>query len=332
MNHDDLSRVLVDGSLTISDDEHTSFRDSTPRGLASVDDADVVIVGAPFDVGTNKRYGTNEGPMAVRRGLSGLRSFSLELGVDIHEELKVVDIGNIDVTDFHGYEDTFRKLDGVLSWAYGAGKLPVVLGGDHSLAYRTIRSFAAAAEDPIGVIWIDNHFDCWPPFHGDPYFCGCPLRQVILDEPRVDASRVVHIGARGFSNSAVSARNAFELGFRWISCEEFRGLGVDAVVEECLAIAFKDVERVYMTVDIDVADVSFAPGTQTPRPGGLASWDLMSLVRKLSLAGCSGFDLVEVASKPDVEDFTALLGAEVVLEFLGGQAARAAGKGPATRA
>lgn len=324
MDLSELASVLVDGNLTISDDEHTSFRESKSNGLENAGDADIILVGAPFDAGTNKRYGTHEGPMAIRSGFGGFRSFSLELGVDIHEHLKVTDIGNIDVTDWRDYADTFSKLDSVLAWAYGEGKIPITMGGDHSLAYRTIRSFAAASDEPIGLIWVDNHFDCWPPFHGDPYFCGCPLRQVILDEPKVDASRVVHVGARGFSNSAVSARNAFELGFRWISAEEFRRVGVEAVVQECLGIAFDGSERVYMTVDIDVADVTVAPGTQSPRPGGLASWDLMPFVRLLSLAGVSGIDLVEVATKPDVQEFSALLGAELILEFIGGQAARRA--------
>jgi agmatinase len=262
--------------------------------------------------------------MCIRKAFAGFRSFSLELGIDILEHLKVADIGNVNVTDWRDYADTFDKLQKLLGWTYGASKLPIVMGGDHSLGYPTVRSFAAAAGESIGLIWVDNHFDCWAPFYGDPYFCGCPLRQVILDEPRLDPSRVVHIGARGFSNSAASARNAFELGFRWISAEEFRRRGVEAVAAEAISVAFAGTDHVYLSVDVDVADVTFAPGTQSPRPGGLASWELMPLVRTFALAGCGGCDVVEVASVPDVADFTALLAAELILEFLGGRAGRMA--------
>jgi agmatinase len=310
--------------LSVIDDQHASFRELCPLGVEAAADAEAILVGVPFDVGTNKRFGTYEGPMRIREAFSGFRSFSLELGLDILEHLRVADIGNINVSDWRDYADTFAKLDAVLSWSYAASKLPVVMGGDHSLAYRTIRSFAAAAASDIGLIWIDNHFDCWAPFQGDPFFCGCPLRQSILDEPRLDPSRVVHIGARGFSNSAASARNAFELGFRWISAEELRRRGVDDVVAEALSIAFAGTGRVYLSVDVDVADVTFAPGTQSPRPGGLASWELMPMVRALGLAGCGGLDVVEVASAPDIANFTALLAAELILEFLGGLAARRA--------
>jgi formimidoylglutamase len=323
---DTLRDALVDESLVVSDTEHTSFRQLCGKGLDAAADADVVIVGVPLDAGTTQHVGTNEGPMAIRQALGGFRTFSLELGIDILEHISVADVGNIDATDWREHADLFAKLDRVLAWTYGAGKTPVVLGGDHSLAYQTVRSFAAAADGPIGLVWVDNHFDCWPPFHGYAYHSGCPLRQLLLDEPKLDPSRVIHVGARGFSNSTTSARNAFELGFRWISAEEFRRRGVLDVVDECIEVALDGTDRAYLTLDVDVADATVAPGTQTPRPGGLFSGDLMQLVRNLSLRGCSAFEVVEVAPGADVRGETALLGAALVMEYLAGEAARSASR------
>jgi agmatinase len=323
LSYAELAGILVDEELTANEPVHASFREKRRRGLGAAAEADVVIFGVPFDAGTYKRFGVQEGPMGIRRALEGFRTYSIELGVDFDEVLTVADIGNLDVQNWNSYTDTFENIGRVIRSVLVDGRMPIMLGGDHSISYPAIRAFAEHHAKPVGLIWLDNHYDTMEPFRGDPLFCGCPLRNVITSRPElVRPQNVVHIGSRGFGNSASSARNARELGFHIITIAEMEEIGVAATMQRAVDLATDGTEAFYVTVDIDSADVLYAPATQSPRPGGFTSRELMTLVREASLGGAAAVDVVEVAPAIDPGGVTALLAAECVLEAIGGAAAR----------
>jgi agmatinase len=325
MRYAELAGLLVDEELTAAEPHHASFRETRLRGVDKAGEADVVIFGVPFDAGTYKRFGVQEGPMGIRRALEGFRTYSIELGIDFEDILSVADIGNLDVQNWNDYADTFENIGRVLKTVLSQGQLPIMLGGDHSISYPAIRAFAEHHDAPVGLIWIDNHYDTMEPFRGDPYFCGCPLRNVITSLPDlVRPANVVHIGSRGYGNSASSARNARDLGFHIVPMSEVDAHGPAEVIKRAVELASDGTTAFYVTVDIDSADVLYAPATQSPRPGGLTSRELMTLVREASLGGATAFDVVEVAPAIDPGGVTALLAAECVLEAIGGFAARRA--------
>lgn len=323
MPSEELRNLLVDDELTAIEPLHASFREKRGRGIDDLDEADAVIFGVPFDAGTYKRFGVYEGPIGIRRALEGFRTYSIELGIDFLELIKVTDIGNVAVQNWNSYDGTFDGIAKVIRAVLGNGAFPLMLGGDHSVTYPAVRAFAEHHGEPVGLIWIDNHYDTMPPFRDDPYFCGCPLRHVITSLPElVRPENIVHIGSRGYGNSATSARNAAELGFHIITMSEVDRMGAAATMETALGLVRDSTASFYVTVDIDSADALYAPATQSPRPGGLTSRELMTLVREASLGGAGALDVVEVAPAIDPGGITSLLAAELVLEALGGYAAR----------
>jgi agmatinase len=325
MRISELGPHLVDEELFADEPLHASFRERCARGLAAAETAAVTLFGVPFDAGTYKHYGVHEGPMGIRQALAHFRTYSIELGIDFQEILTVADIGNIEVANWREYEPTFERIDLVLRTLLAHGTVPVMLGGDHSISFPAIRAFARHHGAPVGVIWIDNHYDTMPPFRGDALFCGCPMRNVITQcDGLVAPENVVHIGSRGYGNSATSARGAHELGFEILTMDDVDELGVKATMQRALELAGNGTAGIYMTVDIDSADVVYAPATQSPRPGGFTSRELMRIVREAGVGGVAAFDVVEVAPAIDPLGTTQLLAAELVLEAIGGVAARMA--------
>jgi agmatinase len=323
MSYAELKRFLVDEELTADEPLHASFREKRLRGVEAAAGADAVIFGVPFDAGTYKRFGVQEGPMGIRRALEGFRTYSIELGIDFQDVLTVADIGNIAVQDWNDYGETFEHIASVMTTLLAHEQMPIMLGGDHSISYPAIRAFAEHHGEPVGVIWIDNHYDTMEPFRGDPLFCGCPLRNVLTSlGGLVRPENVVHIGSRGYGNSASSARNARELGFHIVRMTEVDAHGAAEIMRRAVERASDGTKAFYVTVDIDSADVLYAPATQSPRPGGFTSRELMTLVREASVGGAAAVDVVEVAPAIDPGGVTALLAAECVLEAIGGLAAR----------
>ncbi len=323
MSLKELGSILVPSGEVSWDPDHPGFLDLLlPKEKA--DQADIVMFGVPFDGGTFRHVGTNEGPLGVRKGFTYFRNYSAELAFNFMDHVRVADLGNIDVF-WNEYVRTFANLDKVVRAIVGGGQMPIMLGGDHSLTYQAVKSICEATGKKLGLVWFDNHLDSMTVYHDDELYCGTPLRNILRDLPdQVKAKNVVHIGSRGFHNSPPMWRNAGELGFHVIGAEEAKSLGMKATVAKALKLAGQGTDAIYCTVDIDVADAVYAPGTQCPRPGGFNSTELCLAVREVAKAGIIGFDLMEVAPHADVADVTVMLAASCVLEAIAATAWRKA--------
>jgi agmatinase len=287
--------------------------------------ADVVILGAPFDSGTSYRSGARFGPMAIRSTdylpHDGSRP-SLALGVDPLRDLRVLDAGDIEMPPTET-ELSLNRLEDAVHAVCAAGAIPVILGGDHTIAWPDIagcaREFGAGR---VSVVHFDAHADTGENQWGSLYGHGTPMRRLI-ESGSARGDRFIQIGLRGYWPEPATLAWMAEQGMRWFEMAEVVERGLDTCLDEAEALAVDDCDGVFLSIDVDVVDPGMAPGTGTPEPGGLTSRQLLDAVRRLAQRlPIVGMDVVEVAPAYDTSDVTAMLANRVVLEALSGIALR----------
>ena len=278
-------------------------------------DADVAVLGVPYDMGTQYRPGARFGPRAIREA-STLFAFGHGGAYD-HEDdavylpvdrVRIVDVGDADVV----HTDTaasHRNAELAVRRILERGAMPVVLGGDHAVNIPCIRAFAD--QPPIHLVQIDAHLDFVDVRHGVREGHGTPMRRA-AEQPHV--SGLTQLGIRNVSSTAREGyEDARRRGATIRSMRQFRQLGTAGVLELVPAGV-----RYYITIDIDAFDPSIAPGTGTPSHGGFLYWEVMEFLQGLARRGqVVGIDLVEVAPAYDPAGITAILAAQVLLSFLG---------------
>jgi agmatinase len=299
-----------------------------PDGLAG---ADVAVVGAPVDETTSYRPGARFGPRAIR--LADVSGGSpgrphLDLGVDPFEVLTVVDYGDAEVVPAdaaRSHAAIRRAVGDVLT----AGAVPVVLGGDHSIAHPTVSALAEHVRpSAAGIVHFDAHADDAEEVYGVRRSHGTPLR-LLVEEGSVRGAHVVQVGLRGYWPGPEVFAWAREQGFVWHTMGEIEERGFAAVIDDVVRLA-AGFDHVWMSLDIDVVDPGHAPGTGTPEPGGLTQREMLWAVRRLAHeVGFAGMEVVEVSPPYDHADVTALLAHRIVLEALTGLALRKLGREPA---
>ncbi|MEA2308266.1 MAG: agmatinase [Thermoleophilaceae bacterium] len=278
-----------------------------------LDGVDVAAVGVPFDTATSFRPGARFGPEAIRSASVLLRPWHPVLEVDVFAGRSVIDYGDVDITPGNA-ERTTEQIAAGLAPLLSAGVVPIVLGGDHSVALGELRAHAAACGSPVAVVLLDAHADTWDQYYGERYFHGTVFRRA-AEEGVVAPERSVLAGMRGGLYSASDMADARGLGFDVVPDAELRSLGPDGFASRVRARV--ENAPAVLGFDIDVVDPAFAPGTGTPEVGGLTSVEALGFVRALAGMRFRGFDVVEVAPPYDGPGQpTALLAANVAWEFL----------------
>jgi agmatinase len=296
----------------------------TFAGLPYTEDAgelsgvDVAIVGAPMDELVSERPGTRFGPRAIRAA-GGSPGPQLETGVDAMAELRVVDFGDAPVVPADPAASHAAILCTV-SEAVNAGAIPIVLGGDHSIAEPDVRA-CAQRHGPLGLLHFDTHTDTGRRVHGLELSHGTPMFRLV-EAGHVDPRRYAQVGLRGYWPGPEEFAWQRKHGITAIPMHEVRATGIAAALERALAVVGDG--PAFLTVDVDVLDPAFAPGTGTPEPGGMTPADLLWACRRsaerLPLVGA---DVVEVApTAVGTADTTALVADRIVREILTGIALR----------
>jgi agmatinase len=279
---------------------------------------DVVVLGAPVDMGTTNRPGARLGPRAIRNASNlGRSAHHLGLGVQPLRVLRAFDYGDaapmtIDLDRSHA---AVRKKVGEV---VRLGAMPVVLGGDHSITLPSVQAVARVlGHGNVGIVHFDAHADTAPEDYGSPISHGTPMRRLI-ESGAVNGANFVQVGLRGYWPGPEVFDWMREQGLRWHTMHEIDERGFDAVLETALAEALDGPRLVYLSVDVDVLDPAYAPGTGTPEPGGLTARELLRAVRKVALAvDLAGVDVVEVAPPFDGPGaITAEVAHRVVMEVL----------------
>lgn len=277
-------------------------------------DADVAVMGAPFDAGTQFRAGARFGPRSVREA-STLFSFGHAGAYDheddctyLPESVRIVDIGDADIV----HTDTARSHANICTGVramLAAGALPIVIGGDHSVNIPIIEAFEGQGD--IHILQIDAHLDFVDERHGVRVGHGSPMRRA-AEKPWVTG--LTQVGIRNVSSTAREGYEAARaMGSDILSVRQARGLGMQAVIDRIPAGA-----RVYVTLDIDGFCPSIAPGTGTPSHGGFLYYEVLEMLQAVAKRHeIVGMDLVEVAPDYDQTQSTSILAAQILLNFLG---------------
>jgi agmatinase len=277
-------------------------------------DADVAILGAPFDFGTQFRAGARFGPRAVREA-STLFSFG-HAGAYDHEDdcvylgpdVTIVDIGDADIVHTDT-EKSHSNIEAGVRAILDAGALPVTIGGDHSVNIPCIRAFAGRG--PIHILQIDAHLDFVDERHGVRHGHGNPMRRAAEQE---HVTGITALGIRNVSSTTQEGYAAARtMGDDILSVRQVRKMGVEGVLARIPKGA-----RLYITIDIDGFCPSIAPGTGTPSHGGFLYYEVLEILQGVARAhDVVGIDLVEVAPDYDPTGSTAILAAQVLLNLLG---------------
>lgn len=291
----------------------------------SYQDADVVIVGAPFDGGTSYRSGARLGPSAIRATdylpHDGSRPH-LATRMDALKDIVVKDAGDVEM--FSGdVTKSCDALEKVIEKIAKDKKIPVILGGDHTVTWPNATGVAKAIGwGKIAVLHFDAHADTGDIAFGSLVGHGQPMRRLI-ESGAVKGNKFFQIGLRGYWPPEDILKWMAKQEMRSYEMSEIVSRGFDVVLDEVIKESIKDVDGIFLSVDIDVVDPGSAPGTGTPEPGGLSSRQLLDAVRKISVElPVVGMDVVEVAPAYDHAEITALLANRVVLEALSGIALR----------
>lgn len=277
--------------------------------------ADVAILGAPFDSGSQYRSGARMGPRGIREA-STLFSFGHGGAYDHEDDItylpsdstKIVDIGDADII----HTDTIKSHENIkfgVKKIIEAKAIPVILGGDHSINIPCIDAFED--QESIHVIQIDAHLDFVDERHGVRYGHGNPMRRA---SEKSYVSGMTQIGIRNVSSTAKEGYiDARAKGSKIFSVRHLREMGIDKILEQIP----KD-KRYYITIDIDAFDPSIASGTGTPSHGGFNYYEILELLDGIIKQGkVVGLDLVEVAPDYDLTNSTATLAAQLLMNTIG---------------
>ena len=303
------------GRLNLPFVGHSTFAKAPPVTDWDAIDADIAVMGAPFDCGTQYRAGTRFGPRGIREA-STLFSFGHAGAYDFEDDIVYLPAGEVTIADI-GDADIIHT-DTVQSHAnieYGvrkmlaAGAFPVVLGGDHSVHAPIIKAFDD--QEPVHIVHIDAHLDFVDERHGVRYGHGNPLRRAS------EMSHVTGMTQMGIRNVSSSNRADYDdaraAGADILSVRDVRRLGTEGVLARVPSGV-----RYYCTIDIDGFDPSIAPGTGTPSHGGFLYYEVLEIMQGLSKQGeFVGIDLVEVAPDYDHSGITTMLAAQLLMNMLG---------------
>ena len=275
---------------------------------------EVAILGAPFDMGTTYRAGCRFGPQAIRRISALYDSYSVDMAVDLEEELDLVDLGDVFVIPSN-LEKSFDQIDRAVSWVVGEGVFPVVLGGDHSIGYPDVRAIAPHIDGRVGIIHLDRHLDIQERdmderMHTTPWFHATNIENA-------PPANLVQMGIGGWYGSRPGVKVARDRRTTVLTITDIEEVGVERAAEVALEVAWKDAEAVFLSFDIDSVDAGFVPGTGSPEPGGLLPREALKLLRLIAREGICGMEVVEVAPPYDVSDMTAQLACRAVMDVLG---------------
>ena len=289
------------------------------QDAAELAGVDVAIVGAPTDDLVSDRPGTRFGPRGIRAA-SCPHGPHLEAGIDAMEVLKVVDFGDAPVLPADPAR-THAAIESVVGQVVDAGALPIILGGDHSIAEPDIRAVATRGGGPVGLIHFDTHTDTGQEVFGVELSHGSIMYRLV-EQGHIDPSRYVQIGLRGYWPGEKEFGWQHEHGITSLFMHDVREFGIRSVIERTLSKV--GAGPVFLSVDVDVLDPAFAPGTGTPEPGGMTSGDLLWACREIcSRVELVGMDVVEVApTGVGSADITALVADRIVREVITGVALR----------
>ena len=271
---------------------------------------DIGLIGVPFDLGLNFRSGPRDAPEAVRSASRLIRLVHPVSGVKPYDLYAVADLGDAPVNPM-SKDLSLELIQGFYEKVRGAGIRPISVGGDHTVPLPILR--ALAKDGPVGLLQIDAHADILDELCGDRVNHATVMRRG-HEEGLIDAGRMVQIGLRGSRFGDDDIKYGQDAGYRCITIDEYEEMGRAAAIAEILHVLSDG--PVYITLDIDGLDPSYAPGTPVPEIGGLIPRDVQVMLRALRGCDVVGADICEVAPCYDPTGITSVTAANMMFEML----------------
>jgi agmatinase len=276
--------------------------------FADYGSARYVIFGVPFDATSSFRPGSRWAPDAMRKASVNFETYNQYFDIDF-EDLLIHDIGNLE--PYSSVDETLDDLYHAVKPIAKDGKIPIMMGGEHSLTYPCVKACAEEAGEDIGFVVMDAHFDLREEYGGIKNSHACVSRHVRDDI----TDTYVTIGVRsGPKEEWVYAK---ENGIKYYTADDVREMGIEKVISEIRE--YLGCKKIYLSLDMDALDPAYAPGLGTPEPFGLTDIDVREVIRALAPISI-GFDVVEIAPEYD-NGVSALLGTKLLREFIAAHAA-----------
>ena len=276
---------------------------------------DVAILGAQFDGGTTYRAGTRFGPQGIRKISALYGTYSFELGVDLRESISICDLGDV-FTIPGNIEKTFDQVTKGVGHVYASGAFPVVLGGDHSLGFATVRGVAQnMGGKKLGILHFDRHVDTQETdlderMHTTPWFHATNI-------PNVPAKNLVQIGIGGWQAPRPGVKSGRERQTSIMTVTDCVEMGIENAAKQALEVAFDGVDAVWLSFDVDCLDAAFVPGTGWPEPGGFLPREVLKFLQIIAdTKPLAGMEIVECSPPYDAAEITSLMATRVICDVL----------------
>lgn len=276
---------------------------------------DVAIVGVPHDSGTTYRPGTRFGPQGIRRISALYTPYNYEMGVDLREQITLCDVGDI-FTIPGNNEKSFDQISKGIAHVFSSGAFPIILGGDHSIGFPTVRGVCRHLGDKkVGIIHFDRHVDTQE-IDLDERMHTCPWFHA-TNMANAPAKNLVQLGIGGWQVPREGVKVCRERGTNVLTVTDICEMGLEAAAQFAIERATDGTDCVYISFDIDCIDAGFVPGTGWPEPGGLLPREALKLLELIvrNVPVC-GLELVEVSPPYDISDMTSLMATRVICDTM----------------
>ncbi|MCH9713468.1 MAG: agmatinase [Cyanobacteria bacterium] len=280
-----------------------------------VGEFDVAVVGVPHDSGTTYRPGTRFGPQGIRRISALYTPYNYEMGVDLREQIRLCDVGDIFTIPANN-EKSFDQISKGIAHVFASGAFPIILGGDHSIGFPTLRGVCRHLGDKkVGIIHFDRHVDTQE-IDLDERMHTCPWFHA-TNMANAPAKNLVQLGIGGWQVPREGVKVCRERGTNVLTVTDICEMGLEAAAQFAIERATDGTDCVYISFDIDCIDAGFVPGTGWPEPGGLLPREALKLLQLIvrNVPVC-GLEVVEVSPPYDVSDMTSLMACRVICDTM----------------
>jgi agmatinase len=276
--------------------------------------ANLCIVGIPWDLSSTFRKGVHEAPPVIRNiAKDDLYGDFTEDGVDLARIWRVFDYGDVEVAK--STDEMRKRVYDVIRNLYNDKLRFLFLGGDHLITYFTLHALTQLNKENWGLIYLDAHPDLEEEYKGDRYMHGSVVKRLV-EETNLRPQSVVEVGIRHFQPYELKWAN--DVGMKIMSTVEFERLGASGAAKRVLKLLPKDVDRIYLSIDLDILDPAYAPGLTYPEPGGISTRSLLDFIHGLKELEIGAFDVVELCPPYDNRSSITAIGAiKIILETLG---------------
>jgi agmatinase len=268
-------------------------------------DSKYVVLGVPFDVTSTFRTGARFGPNAIRQASENIETYSFRTGIDF-EDLKLHDLGNLHISS--SPENTVENLKLVVSDIIAARKIPILIGGEHTITFGVLKGLGEIAKD-TAVLCFDAHLDLRREYQGLKLSHTTHMR-VINEE--IKPAKIIEVGIRAVCKEELDYAKQAEIEF--FTSQDIRRQGTEQIIQR-IKEQLSSFKRIYLTIDMDVLDPAFVPAAQNPEPEGIETYLLIDILSALCDKRVIGVDLVEIAPVYD-QGVSELVAAKVILEVL----------------